>query len=98
MITVGLIIRTIRSVKQIRQSALAEMCSISPAYLSLLESDQRKITPKLLKSVSSALNVPQEIMVHFNNQALLSKSHIQLLECIEDVKAEKSLREQIKHC
>lgn len=63
MLAVGRAIRTLRAHKGISQRELAERAEITPSFLSLVESDRRAASLKVIERIASALEVPFEVLV-----------------------------------
>lgn len=58
----GQAIKLCRIKRKISQAVLAERAECSVSYLSLLENNQRDPTLSTLRNISSALNMPLEIL------------------------------------
>lgn len=69
---IGSRIRERRILKEIRQTELAKMVGISPAYLNLIEHNRRRIGGKLLLNIADALGVEQSILSEGAEAALIS--------------------------
>lgn len=54
----GNTIAEIRRRRGIKQKSLAQMCDVSPAYLSQIENDHREPALSVLQSISKHLSVP----------------------------------------
>lgn len=54
----GRAIRTLRAARRLSQKELAQRVSISPSYMSLLESGSRTPSSSTIASVSRAMNIP----------------------------------------
>jgi transcriptional regulator with XRE-family HTH domain len=63
MLAVGKAIRTLRARKGINQKELAERAEITPSFLSLVESDRRAASLKVIERIAAALEVPAEVLV-----------------------------------
>jgi DNA-binding XRE family transcriptional regulator len=55
-------IKAFRNYRKMKQIELATMTSISPAYLSQLESGTREGSIKMVKAIAVALNVPMDLL------------------------------------
>jgi len=55
-------IKAFRKYREIKQAELANMTSISPAYLSQLENGTREGSVKIVKAIAVALNVPMDLL------------------------------------
>lgn len=57
----GKAIRIIRSAKGLEQRELASILKIDSSYISLLEKGKRKLSPKLISSISKKLSIPENL-------------------------------------
>jgi DNA-binding XRE family transcriptional regulator len=55
-------IKALREYRGIKQTQLANMVNISPAYLSQLENGMREGSIKIMKAIAVALNVPLDLL------------------------------------
>ena len=55
-------IKTVRKQKGLKQKDFAEMCNISPAYLSQIENNLKEPNLSTLKKISLQINVPLPIL------------------------------------
>ncbi len=55
-------IKAFREYRGMKQTQLANMTNISPAYLSQLESGMREGSIKIMKAIAVALNVPLDLL------------------------------------
>jgi DNA-binding XRE family transcriptional regulator len=55
-------IKAFREYRGMKQTQLATMVNISPAYLSQLESGMREGSIKIMKAIAVALNVPLDLL------------------------------------
>jgi DNA-binding XRE family transcriptional regulator len=55
-------IKAFRNYRGIKQTELANMTGISPAYLSQLENRTREGSVKIVKAIAVALNVPMDLL------------------------------------
>jgi DNA-binding XRE family transcriptional regulator len=55
-------IKAFREYRGIKQTQLANMVNISPAYLSQLENGMREGSIKIMKAIAVALNVPLDLL------------------------------------
>lgn len=55
-------IKAFRKYRGIKQAQLANMTSISPAYLSQLENGTREGSVKIVKAIAAALNAPMDLL------------------------------------
>jgi transcriptional regulator with XRE-family HTH domain len=60
---IGKAIKLCRTHKNLYQDQLAAMADISPAYLSLIEKNQRDPSFSVIENISKALNIPLSILV-----------------------------------
>lgn len=58
----GNTIKEYRIKKGYKQTELADMCDITQAYLSKIESNQKEPTLSILKTISSALKIPLPVL------------------------------------
>jgi len=63
MINLGKAIKLIRVNKGYSQEKFASLISITPSYLSLIESGKRNPNTKLLERISSNLNIPLSVLI-----------------------------------
>jgi XRE family transcriptional regulator, fatty acid utilization regulator len=70
--SIGTRIRERRILKEFRQTELAKMAGISPAYLNLIEHNRRRIGGKLLLNIAEALDVEPSILSEGAEAALIS--------------------------
>ncbi|MFO0857253.1 MAG: helix-turn-helix transcriptional regulator [Phycisphaerales bacterium] len=63
MLAVGRAIRTMRTRQGVSQKELAERADITPSFLSLVESDRRSASIKVIERIAAALDVPAEVLV-----------------------------------
>jgi len=72
---IGTRIRERRISKEIRQTDLAKLVGISPAYLNLIEHNRRRIGGKLLLDIAEKLEVEPALLTVGAEAALLSSLH-----------------------
>lgn len=60
---VGAVIRSLRGSAGLNQRELADLVGISPSLLSLIESDRREPSIKLLKEIARVLEIPPASLV-----------------------------------
>jgi len=72
---IGSRIRERRILKEIRQTDLAKMVGISPAYLNLIEHNRRRIGGKLLLDIAETLSVEPALLSEGAEAALISALH-----------------------
>lgn len=60
---IGSIIKTERKKKGLSQKQLANHCSITVTYLSLIENDKKEPTVSLLRTLAENLNLPLPILL-----------------------------------
>ena len=60
---IGKAIKLCRIQKNLYQDQLAKLANISPAYLSLIEKNQRDPTFSVIENISKALNIPLSILI-----------------------------------
>jgi XRE family transcriptional regulator, regulator of sulfur utilization len=58
----GLAIANLRKAKSFKQGSLAEMCNITQAYLSQIESNKKEPNLAILKIISEKLDVPLPVI------------------------------------
>ena len=58
----GYTIKEYRIQKGLKQNELADMCNLTQAYLSKIESNQKEPALSVLKSIASALQVPLPVL------------------------------------
>lgn len=58
----GLAIKSIRKQRGLKQNQLAELCDITPSYLSQIENNIKEPNLSALKNISSKLGVPLPIL------------------------------------
>lgn len=63
MIAIGKAIRTLRATRGMTQKELAERAEITASFLSLVESDRRSISLKVIDRVASALDVTSDVLI-----------------------------------
>ena len=63
MIDVGKTIRRLRSDIELSQQELAARASVTPSFMSLLESGKRQPSLKVLRRLAEALEVPEEVLL-----------------------------------
>lgn len=102
VLTIGKTIKIIREAKGLKLAEVATAAGISIPFLSLLESEQRDSSLRVLKRLSKALNIPAETLILLsqdednsltstdNRTLRLSKSLLKLEE------AERQLHEVLK--
>lgn len=59
---IGGVIRKLRIRAGYKQKDFAEACSLSPSFLSQIESNKRYPHPNTLKVISEVLGIPQEVL------------------------------------
>ena len=59
---IGGVIKELRTRAGFKQKEFAKECSISPSFLSQIETDQRYPHPNTLKVISEVLKVPQAVI------------------------------------
>jgi len=60
---IGRIIRTLRAQRGMTQAQLAELASISPAYMSLIERGKRNAEMDVLERIAAQFNLPLAILI-----------------------------------
>lgn len=63
MLAIGNAIRVIRTQKGVSQKDLAAQAAITPSFLSLVESDKRSASIKVIERIAAALEVPAEVLI-----------------------------------
>lgn len=58
----GLAIKSIRKQKGLRQNQFAELCKITPSYLSQIENNNKEPNLSVLKLISNKLDIPLPIL------------------------------------
>lgn len=59
---IGKAIKQARQQRGLKQNAFAEMCQITPSYLSQIEKNQKDINLSKLKAIAEALEMPLQIL------------------------------------
>lgn len=62
MIAIGKAIRSMRTARGLSQKELAERAEITASFLSLVESDRRAISMKVIERVAAALTVTPDVL------------------------------------
>jgi transcriptional regulator with XRE-family HTH domain len=63
MLALGNAIRILRSQKRMSQKDLADRAEITPSFLSLVESDRRSPSLKVIERIAAGLDIPSEVLV-----------------------------------
>lgn len=58
----GLAIKSIRKQKGLKQNQFAELCEITPSYLSQIENNNKEPNLSILKTISNKLGTPLPIL------------------------------------
>ena len=63
MLALGNAIRVLRTQKRLSQKELADRAGITPSFLSLVESDRRSPSLKVIDRIAAAMDVPSEVLI-----------------------------------
>lgn len=87
MTRLGTTLKHLRIASHIKQKAMAERLGISPAYLSMIENDQREPSIEIIEKYAEILDVPVTLLTlhaenHFQD---LNREQLKLFEQIRQL-------------